>query len=193
MSNAFQSAGVQAMATCGATATCNTAPAATPRQRSHGQAITRQHAGLSFWTVTESVRGRTLCSRAFDVAAEEFDAGYVTGLRVFIEFMHALRAAEPRFHAGTVIEAAHEAAQEGADGLPSRRGAAAAFLIRLSSAVVVAAQHFEFEAAALGEIAAVEGLRAFHQKQREGRKTAFVQRMKAARQAKAVATRQGVK
>jgi len=181
MSKVHLSAGQPGVARCSAATTGNNPT----RARRRGEPVTHQHAGLSFWTVTKTARGAVVCDRPFDVPAQGFAGGCVTGLRVFLEFMRALRASEvSRFDTGRVMEAAFEAAKE-PEVQASRYGAAYAFLGAIARPLQAAAEWFEFDSIIHGEIEAIEQHEAKHQQHLGEKRAAFVLRMKAARQAKA--------
>ena len=189
MSNVFHSAGVQATATCGATATHDTGPASATakRPRSHGQVIKRKHAGLSFWTITETPRGRWISDDAFDVPPESYGDGFRTGYAVALELTNALRSqALSPSAAQEVMKAAFAVPRDpqGVDTL-GRRGAACAFTsvvaALLSSAVGVLDVAAYIEGRLADSERGQEALEAFAAQA----KAALLERMRVARAAKA--------
>lgn len=134
--------------------------------------------GLSFVTTTHTKRGRFVAYSAFDVPDEDYGAGWITGTLAAGELLVAL--SEERFDLLGILEEASSIPR----GDP-RRGASAGFLRMIEKMIYFAAEHARHEQIVKET---VKGLRASMERARlkeQQEKSAFVQRMKAAKQAKA--------
>jgi len=162
----------------------NTAPEKPPK------CVVRQHAGLSFWTITETPRGRWVSSTPFDVPLESYGDGWRTGYAVALELTNALRSQVLSPSAvAEVIEAAFAVPRDppGSD-TPSRRGAACALRSVVSTVLASAASVLMIEDYIKAQIADLERgevfLAASLAAYAAQAKTATVERMRLARAAK---------
>lgn len=139
---------------------------------------------LSFITHEVGRDGRWKGERSFDVPAEDDYTGHVTGYRCAAELLEALALEYgPHINRKYVIEDALQACNE-PPGKTSRRGAGFAFMEIVGEALAFMAknsQHKEFMAA---KIVNAERLQATMAALDAKEKTAFVERMKAAKAAK---------
>lgn len=140
--------------------------------------------GLSF--VTDQ-RGRTPRRVWFDVPAEPFTQGYVTGLRAAEQLIAALRRQERGVRGGLREILAAVFAEQPARDRISRNGARVAFLGMVSHMLTAAAGQFDwssFVADGINEMAQCEQWEERHKAQK---RDAFVARMQAAKAAKRAA------
>lgn len=149
---------------------------------------TRQGA-LSFITEEIGRNGGWTGDRYFDVPAEDYSTGGITGYRCAGELLAALqRGYGPYLHLNNILEEVMAAAGE-PSGKASRRGAGVMFLEIVKESLTFMARnarHTEFVA---GRIAEAEKYQAYCAARDACDKAAFVQRMKAAKAAKAAKAR----
>lgn len=154
--------------------------------------VRRPFPELPFITFTEQPGRNALeLSNWFDVPAEDYGPGSLTGMQAFGEYMAAQRAGV-QFHHPSVLEGVFSALQESAD-VPSRRGAAVGFVAvmiewqQLAAGLVDPAGLVAFKRARLQQWLALDATR-------EARQRAdFPARLRAARDARAAgATDKGV-
>lgn len=152
---------------------------------------------LSCIVHTRAARRRWLHTSHFDVPAECYGAGNVTGMRIAAEFMRAVRSGRPGFDPLAVIVDACLALRE-SDGTPSscdvdspsKRGAAVGFL-RLMEEFIKAASNYG-ENYIDGRIKHLEVMERKSQDEAKARGAAFARRMEIAKAAKArAAVRRG--
>lgn len=150
----------------------------------HPDGTRTRRGALSF--VTEEIN-RVGCwtgERGFDVPAEDYYAGSVTGYRCAAELLDALaRGYGPHFVKQHVIKAALQASDE-PYGKPSRRGAGTAFMEVIEGALTFMAKHSRHKEFMAAKIAEAERLQATMAELEAKEKAAFVERMKAGRAAK---------
>lgn len=156
-------------------------PAAAPTKEPYG--------GLSFQTVTMTPRGRRIASCAFDVPAQTYGEGWMTGLAAAAELMTELAAAAE--HGGGLnllpfLQEASVAAMEGECGgnLPSRRGAGAAFLRVVEEMVRFAATRCDHRAFIQGQVEMIRRCETVYEQRRARAAAVFVERMRKAKAAK---------
>ena len=147
---------------------------------------TRQHCGLSFWTITETARGRHLRNCPFDVPAQSYGDGFITGLRKAVEFFEALARPELSFGVGSVLSEAFVASQESSHG-HSRRGAGCGFLHALKQSLHAAAPMLNVREWAESQINAMQQFEEGEARRRAERNQDFASRMRSARAAKRAA------
>lgn len=150
----------------------------------HPDGTRTRRGALSF--VTEEINrvGGWTGERCFDVPAEDYYAGCVTGYRCAAELLYALaRGYGPHFVKQHVIKAALQAREE-PYGKPSRRGAGTAFMEVIGEAVTFMAKHSRHREFMAAKIAEAERLQATMAELDAKEKAAFVERMKAGRAAK---------
>lgn len=150
---------------------------------------TKPFPGLSF--VTDQ-RGRVPMRDWFDVPAENYGNGYVTGLNAAREFALMARTAPGSF--GPVSHLVTEVAQHclsdsnHAGESESRRGAACAFLSVVAAAFDAAAQRFDLDGYIVGKLAEIERADKFFAARQARQRADFVQRMLTAKAAKRAAS-----
>lgn len=147
---------------------------------------TRQGA-LSFITEEVNRLGGWIDERRFDVPAEDYAAGYITGYRCAGELLTALqRGYGPHIALNRILEEVMTAIKE-PYGTRGRAGAASAFVSVVEEALKFFAKH-ALHAKFIGErIASAEISHAYCVEQEAKEKAAFVERMKAAKAAKRLA------
>lgn len=157
---------------------------ATAPERAAFGALVVERGPLSFQTVTRTRRRVHVASCNFDVPAENYEDGWLTGIAAAAELMDALRRGE-QIDVLAVIKdaAAHVSERGGLSAAPSGHGAAVGFLRMLEDVIgwVSALDHgayFTEYADGLRKTKAERAARA------AAAKVAFVQRMRAAREAK---------
>lgn len=116
-----------------------------PRARAQTSRTVKARGALSCITVEKTARGRYVGSEHFDVPAEEYGDGNMTGYRLAAEFLAAVKTGTPGFDPLQVIEDACKALGERDGGTAgearkSRRGAAVGFLRPLESLLVMVAR-----------------------------------------------------
>ena len=110
----------------------------TPCAKAPARRTVKTRGAISCIAVERTARGRSVGVEHFDVPAEAYGDGNVTGCRLALEFMGAIKTGMRGFDSLQVIVAACKALGErnyGTSGraLKSRRGAAAGFLLALES------------------------------------------------------------
>ena len=139
---------------------------------------------LSFVTEDVNRAGEWMGERGFDVPAEDWYAGSVTGYRCAAELLDALaRGYGPRINRQSVIEGALMACAEPC-GKPSRRSAGFAFIAIVEEALTFMAKHSRHKEFMAAKIAEAEQLRTAMAVLEAKEKAVFVERMKAAKAAK---------
>lgn len=109
-------------------------------QRPDGSRFRRE--GLSFCTVTLNRRSAYFSACYFDVPAESYAAGAVTGYQAAAELLRALKLGygPAVSRVAMILRDASEAGEEHA-GKPSRRGAAAAFMEVMAEGIAFLGRH----------------------------------------------------
>ena len=150
----------------------------------HPDGTRTKQGALSFITKEISRVGSWTGERCFDVPAEDYYSGSVTGYRCAAELLDALaRGYGPHIIKQHVIKAALQASDE-PYGKPSRRGAGTAFMEVIEGALTFMAKHSRHKEFMAAKIAEVERLQATMAELEAKEKAAFVERMKAGRAAK---------
>ena len=144
--------------------------------------------GLSFTTSTVTARGAWVAYNHFDVPAQEYGAGSITGYRCAAELLAALqRGYGPHIDIPSIVREAAASARCSSGAKPSRAGAAVAFMSVVTEALKFLAQN-SLHAEYIGrEIAKVERLNVVYDELEAERKAAFIERMRAGRAAKRAA------
>lgn len=138
---------------------------------------------MSFWTIRETARGRFLSACPFDVPAQSYGDGFVTGLHIAVEFFEALARADLNVGVGSVVSEAFVASQESSHGT-SRRGAGCGFLHAITQCLHSAAPMLNVREWAEREINAMQRFEEGEARRRAERNRDFAIRMGAARAAK---------
>lgn len=150
----------------------------------------RRQNGLSFTTYTLGRSGGIKAFNSFDVPAEDYGQGRITGYRCASELLDALkRGYGPHIDLGRIIEDAIKTAPEGF-GRNTRYGAATALLDMVQMAVKFLATNGQYEGWIARCIEREEKNKAYWGEQEAKKKAEFVERMRSARAAKR-AVRQG--
>lgn len=150
-----------------------------------------QSLGLTFTTCSVTPRGYTKDFSLFDVPAEVYSEGSITGYRCAAELLQALqRGYGPHIDMLGILKEASEARFEGC-GKPSRAGAAGAFLGIVAEALKFLATHARHGEFIARKIEETERYQRYDAEQRAKDKTEFVERMRQARAAKRAAKAQG--
>lgn len=150
----------------------------------HPDGTRTRKGALSFITEDVDRLGRWRGERRFDVPAEDYYTGRGTGYRCAAELLDVIaRGYGPDFSNMQVIEAAFQASNE-PFGKPSRRGAGVAFLEVVSGALTFMGKHAKNREYIAAKIANAEFMRAYMAEKEAKEKAAFVERMKAAKEAK---------
>ena len=144
---------------------------------------TRQHCGLSFWTITETARGRHLRACSFDVPAQSYGDGFITGLLKAVEFFEALSRRDLHFGVGSILAEAFQASRESSQS-ESRRGAGSGFLHAITQSLYAAAPMLNVREWAEHEIGAMQRFEEVECRRRAERNQDFAHRMRSARAAK---------
>ena len=151
----------------------------------HPDGTRTKQGALSFMTKEINRSGGCAEQRFFDVPAETYGTGYVTGYRCAAELLEALqRGYGPYISVREITEGAIQAADE-ETGKASRRGAGYGFLSVVDDAMQFMARHAQHGEYMARKIAEVERSNAWVAEQDAREKAAFVERMKAARLSKA--------
>lgn len=119
----------------------------------------------------------------FDVPAQDYGRGNLTGAHCYADFMKAIEAGQ-RFSRSDVLKAVFAALDDPIQG-PSRRGAAATFVGLLLGLLQGAAKALDFRAQAAEELAVCREMQADYERRELKRKATFSARMQAAKRAKA--------
>jgi hypothetical protein len=130
--------------------------------------------GLSFVTTTQTKRGRYVASSGFDVPAESYADGWITGTLAAGELLAALR--EEHFDLMRILRDAAAASDS-----EERRGAGVGFLRTIEAMLYFAADHAQHRTYVARRI---ESLRAMSSQVREREQIAkrqFAERMHAAK------------
>lgn len=147
----------------------------------HADGTRTRQGALSFITKEISRNGGFAGVRSFDVPAEGYGAGYITGYRCAAELLQALqRGYGPHIFVRDIIEAAMQASNE-KSGTASRRSAGYGFLAVVEEALLFMAKNAKHEQYTAHKIADAEHMRARIEEQDAREKAAFVQRMQAAK------------
>lgn len=150
----------------------------------HPDGTRTRRGALSFVTDEINRVGGWTGQRCFDVPAEDYHAGHVTGYHCAAELLEAIgRGYGPHIGVPHIIEAAIQARDEPC-GKPSRRGAGSAFMTIVGDALTFMARHSKHKEFMAAKIAEAERLRAGMAELKAKEKAAFVERMKAARRSK---------
>lgn len=150
----------------------------------HPDGTRTRRGALSFVTEEINRAGGWTGERCFDVPAEDYYAGSVTGYRCAAELLEALaRGYGPHIIKSHVINDALQASDE-PHGKPSRRGAGTAFLAIVGEALTFMARHSLHKEFMAAKIAEAESARTTMAELDAKEKAAFVERMKAGRAAK---------
>lgn len=145
------------------------------------------HSPLSFTTRVPTSRGRAKDHRCFDVPAESCGQGHLTGYRCALELLEALeRGHGPHVQVQQILAEAFDALKEPHEA-PSRRGAAVTFVHTVEALVRFAAKNCDFRKHIAARVQELEHWRAEDQKRERAEKSAFVERMRLAREAKRAA------
>ena len=151
---------------------------------------TRQGA-LSFITQEVGRNGGWAGERCFDVPAEGYSEGYITGYRCAAELLQALqRGYGPHISVRCITEAAMQASNE-KSGTASRRSAGYGFLAVAEEALLFMAKNANHGPYMAQKIADAERMKARIEEQDAREKAAFVQRMSAAKAEKRSKAQQG--
>ena len=105
----------------------------TPCAKAPARRTVKTRGAISCITIERTAHGRSVGDEHFDVPAEDYGDGNVTGYRLASEFMDAIKTGKPGFDSLQVIADACKALKErdfstSGDALKSRRGAAVGFL-----------------------------------------------------------------
>ena len=146
---------------------------------------------LSCITHTQTTRGRHIASNSFDVPAEEYGDGNLTGYRIAAEFMLALQTDSRGFNALDVIEEACAALQE-RDIETGRRGAAVGFLRTIEEVLIAGARYTRHQQHVGDKVERHLANGRERAERKEAAKLDFRRRMEAAKAAKARALREAV-
>lgn len=145
---------------------------------------TRQGA-LSFITQQISRNGGWIGERCFDVPAEDYVSGNITGYRCAGELLAALQCGYgPYIPLNNILDEVITATHESFDKT-GRRGAAVTFLEVVRESLTFIAKHAMHTDFVAGRIARAEQYQAYFAESEASEKAAFVQRMKDAKAAKA--------
>ncbi|MFC7462886.1 hypothetical protein [Hydrogenophaga defluvii] len=140
---------------------------------------------LSFITLELNRECKWNGARLFDVPAEDYGAGSITGYRCAGELLSALqRGYGPHIDIRGILDEV-TAVQNEPFGRPSRRGAAVAFMEVVKESIVFMAKHGNHSEFLGRRVADSEKYHAYAIEQKAKEKAAFVVRMQAAREAKA--------
>lgn len=157
---------------------------ATPAFTNHPDGTRSRPDPLSFTRRVQDARGSLLRFAWFDVPAQDYAEGTATGYRCAAELLEALALGHgPHIQMGRILTQAGEALQECFHGA-SRRGAAAAFLEVVDSALVFFAKHANHQPWLADKIDRAEQYAQDAAERRAMERTEFVQRMKAGKTAK---------
>ena len=166
-----------------------------PRAKAQASRTVKERGAISCITVERTARGRYVRAEHFDVPAEEYFEGNMTGHRLASEFLAAIKAGTPGFDPLQVIEDACKALGERDDGgtageaRKSRRGAAVGFLRPLESLLVMVARAGMHERYIDQMIKRTAEWRREQAKAEKDEKSNFARRMEIAKAAKAQARR----
>lgn len=141
---------------------------------------------LPFFTIEFNRRGGRKSQNLFDVPVEQFTDGLLTGYRCAAELMATLKKRDrcgPAIHLSKVIEAVIEAGKDSASK-PGRAGASVAFMEVVTDAVKFMADYGETAPLLAAKIKDAEKGCAYWAALQATERADFVQRMKAAREAK---------
>ncbi|MEO6319433.1 MAG: hypothetical protein ABIR56_02060 [Polaromonas sp.] len=150
----------------------------------HADGRRTQQGELSFFTIELNRLGACKSINYFDVPAEEYCAGWVTGYRCAAELLAALECSDgPPIDVTRVIEDAIQAGNDPACK-PGRRGASAAFMEIMVEAVKFMGKHGNNGPWLERKIERAERQRDYFAEREARHRAEFSTRMKAARQAK---------
>ena len=156
----------------------------------HPNGTRTRRGALSFFTQEISRVGGWTGERCFDVPAEDYYAGSVTGYRCAAELLEALaRGYGPHIPMQHIITEALQASKE-PYGKPSRCGAGGAFMEVVGHAVTFMAKHARHKEFMAAKIAEAERTQATIAELDAKEKAAFVERMKEAKAARRSKTQQ---
>ena len=151
----------------------------------HADGTRTQQGALSFVTKEIGRNGGRTGDRYFDVPAEAYGAGCITGHRYAGELLMALqRGYGPYIHLDWILREVQEAAGESSEK-PNRSAAANAFLDVVKESMTFMAKHARHVEFVAARIAAAEKYQAYCIEQDAKDKAKFVERMRAAKAAKA--------
>lgn len=149
----------------------------------HADGTRTREGALPFITEVISGRGCVTGERYFDVPAEDYGAGNLTGYRCAGELLKALqRGHGQHICLSRILEEVTAANTDEPVRQPSRRGSAAAFIGVVEEALVFFAKHARHQEFLAHRVAEIEKYQAYCAERDAADKAAFVQRM---RQAKA--------
>ena len=147
----------------------------------HADGTRTRQGALSFITQEVSRNGGWAGERCFDVPAEGYGPGRITGLRCAAELLQALqRGYGPHISVRDITEAAMQASNE-KSATASRSSAGYGFMTILEDAMQFMAKHAKHEQYMANKIAEAEHMRARIEEQDAREKADFVQRMSAAK------------
>ncbi|NDP61070.1 hypothetical protein [Polaromonas sp.] len=150
----------------------------------HADGRLTQRGELSFFTIELNRLGAFKSENCFDVPAEDYCAGWLTGHRCAAELLAALECTNgPRIDVTRVIEDAIHAGND-PTGKPGRRGASAAFMEVMAEAVKFMGKHGNNRPWLERKIEMAEKQRDFYAEREARHRAEFNTRMKSARQAK---------
>lgn len=146
-----------------------------------------QQGALSFVTKEIGRNGDWTGDRYFDVPAEDYSTGGITGYRCAGELLAALqRGYGPYLHLNNILEEVMAAADE-PSGKASRRGAGVTFLEVVNESLTFMAKHARHTEFVAGRIVQAEKYQAHCIEQDAKKKAEFVERMRQARAKKRAA------
>lgn len=170
-------------------ATSSISPDVGARQTKRGEKFVTKRGALSCITEKWTTEGRYVGSTYFDVPAETYGAGNLTGLRIAAEFMREAETANPRRN--DLFEVMKDAF--GALGAPDaafgRRGAAVGFSSVIEEYVLAAARTFQHEKFIAQRIEWLVDYEREYAERVKAEKMEFARRMEIAKAAKARARR----
>ena len=163
----------------------------TPCAKAPARRTVKTRGAISGITVERTARGRYVGVEHFDVPAEDYEAGNMTGFRLASEFMAAMKTGTLGVDSLRVIVDASKALGDGTSGqlLKSRRGAAEGFLGTLAILLVWVARAGIHERLIEKLIERAPELMRKEAQIQKDKKENFARRMEIAKAAKAQARR----
>ncbi|MDT3680430.1 MAG: hypothetical protein ROZ64_16540 [Burkholderiaceae bacterium] len=155
------------------------------------QTVKKKVGALPFITTSYGKHGKYLARSEFDVPAEAYGDGWLTGMEAAAQFMDAIRENRPYFSIASVLEAVAKARDDSTGWqCVGRCGAATGFLAMIEAMLRATARDYDCGAwirERRDEQAELHAeAEASRQAEQAERNRAFVARMQAAKQAKRV-------
>ena len=159
----------------------------TSARRAACQNLVTTRGAISCIKYTRTSRGKYVENDFFDVPAEEYSDGNLTGYKIAAEFMRALENGDRKFDPLQIILGACKVAED--NEARGRSGAAVGFLRTLEEFIVFAAIHARGQQYIERKIERIEQWRRENAEEQKAERANFARRMEIAKAGKAHALR----